>query len=354
LKYPSSLENFDKLKDVTSDGVPPFPFDPILTVLKRRSDDIYILNKLCGILTVFVLELPCTNADDVNRVFSWMTDTINKTESDYVKIVVLTSLQAILKNSEYRVIFGTKKRMLKRLFRCTDLGNCNNDQIIYQALNCIWILTFSSEVKSQLVNNHLVRNLCRFASLSQNRKIIRMSLSIMRNIANEGDNGEVMIGNKITETIKILKGKKVQMEDEDINEDLDELDKLLEPIRNKMGSFERFKQEILSGNLEWTPAHKSDRFWRENIVRFEENDYEILWKLKEIIEHGENTLPVAIACWDLGEFVRNHPRGKKILDDLGCKVQIMKLLNHRDDDVKGEALLALQKLMVLNWEYLSS
>jgi len=324
-------------------------------VLKRRSEDIFILNKLTGILTTFLLELPCTNEDDVSRVLSWMTETINKTEDDYVKVVVLTSLQFLLKKREYRLIFGSKKRLLKRLFRCTDLGNTGNDQVIYQALNCIWVLTFSPEVKVALVNDHLVRNLCRFTSLSRNQKIIRTSLSIMRNIANEGDNGEVMVGSKISETIKMLKGKKVQMDDEDVNEDLDELEKLLEPIKNRMGSYDRFKQEILSGNLEWTsPSHKSDRFWRENVMRFEENEFEIIWKLREIIEHGENPETVSIACWDLGEFVRTHPRGKKILDDLGCKVQIMRLLNHDDDDVKGQALLALQKLMVLNWEYLSS
>eukprot|EP01129_Flabellula_baltica_P005127 TRINITY_DN182_c0_g2_i1.p1 TRINITY_DN182_c0_g2~~TRINITY_DN182_c0_g2_i1.p1 ORF type:complete len:459 (+),score=102.68 TRINITY_DN182_c0_g2_i1:492-1868(+) len=354
LKYPVSLKHFNSLKEVTAEGVPPFPFEPIITVLKRRSEDIFILNKLTGILTILLLELDCTDEEDVKKVFAWMTETMSKTENDYIKVVILSNLQVILKRPDFRVIFGTKRRLVKRLYRCTDVTDHTNEQVLYQALNCLWILTFTPEVRATIVNPHLVRNLCKFAT-SQNQKIVRVTVALMRNIVNEGENGEVMIGNKFGNTIAMLQSKKIQMDDVDIEEDLKQLVIDLEPIRHKMGSFDRFKHEILSGNLEWTsPSHKSERFWRENIIRFDENDYEVIYKLKDIIEHGEDVQTVSIACWDLGEFVRYHPRGKKILEDLGCKVQIMKLLNHTDDNVKGEALLALQKLMVTNWEYLSS
>jgi len=185
-------------------------------------------------------------------------------------------------------------------------------------------------------------------------KISRLSLSILRNILHEGGNGEVMIGSGIMDTLNMLNTKKDQFGDEDMVEDIIYLEKHLDPIMNAMSSFDRFKQEILSDKLDpSSPSHKSERFWRENFARFEEDDNAVLLKLKEIISREEeDPRVVSLACWDIGEFVRFHPRGKVIIEKLECKLPIMVLLNHNSEKVKSEALLALQKLMVTNWEYL--
>lgn len=41
-----------------------------------------------------------------------------------------------------------------------------------------------------------------------------------------------------------------------------------------------------------------------------------------------------------------------IIEQLGGKQLVMQLLAHEDPNVRYEALLAVQKLMVHNWEYL--
>ena len=38
-----------------------------------------------------------------------------------------------------------------------------------------------------------------------------------------------------------------------------------------------------------------------------------------------------------------------VLENLGCKVMVMKMMAHNDPNVRKEALLAVQKLMVHNW-----
>ena len=38
-----------------------------------------------------------------------------------------------------------------------------------------------------------------------------------------------------------------------------------------------------------------------------------------------------------------------ILENLGCKVKVMGMMTHDDPNVRKEALLAVQKLMVHNW-----
>ena len=41
------------------------------------------------------------------------------------------------------------------------------------------------------------------------------------------------------------------------------------------------------------------------------------------------------------------------MQGLGAKVSIMKLMTHQNEEVKKQALLCVQKLMVVNWEYLA-
>lgn len=78
---------------------------------------------------------------------------------------------------------------------------------------------------------------------------------------------------------------------------------------------------------------------------------------------------LSVACYDIGEFVRFHPRGKayvlivslkvfltlfcRIITQIGLKLDIMKLMTHENPEVKKQALFAIQKTMVTNWEYLA-
>jgi len=40
-------------------------------------------------------------------------------------------------------------------------------------------------------------------------------------------------------------------------------------------SFEKYEKEIDSDNLEWGPIH-SEKFWKENVKRFEDKDFLII------------------------------------------------------------------------------
>jgi len=76
--------------------------------------------------------------------------------------------------------------------------------------------------------------------------------------------------------------------------------------------------------------------------------------LAEILNSSTNPLYLSIACYDIGEFVRFHPRGKIVIQNLrDCKSKIMLLMTNADTEVQKQALLCVQKLMVHNWEYLN-
>jgi len=85
----------------------------------------------------------------------------------------------------------------------------------------------------------------------------------------------------------------------------------------------------------------------------EENNFLLIEKLVRVL-HTENLeyklKNQAIACFDLGEFCRNHPFGKKILDKYDCKNKIMELIKSPDSDVKENATVAIQKMLLNNWQ----
>ena len=74
--------------------------------------------------------------------------------------------------------------------------------------------------------------------------------------------------------------------------------------------------------------------------------------LHQILRDSANSAIIAVACFDIGEFVRVHPRGRRVVNDLGIKDTVMKLMLHQDAEVQKHALLCIQKLMVNNWEYI--
>lgn len=58
----------------------------------------------------------------------------------------------------------------------------------------------------------------------------------------------------------------------------------------------------------------------------------------------------AIACYDIGEFVRHYPNGRAIAKRLGAKELVMPLIEHENVDVQSRALQCVSKIMVQNWE----
>jgi V-type H+-transporting ATPase subunit H len=59
----------------------------------------------------------------------------------------------------------------------------------------------------------------------------------------------------------------------------------------------------------------------------------------------------AIACYDIGEFVRYYPNGRAIAKRLGAKDLVMRLIEHENPELQRHALQCVSKIMVQNWEY---
>ena len=62
---------------------------------------------------------------------------------------------------------------------------------------------------------------------------------------------------------------------------------------------------------------------------------------------------LAVACFDIGQIAAAVPRGRAVVDECGGKATTLKLMTHEDEEVRKQALLATQKLLVVGWQYLA-
>eukprot|EP01127_Copromyxa_protea_P000173 TRINITY_DN10165_c0_g1_i1.p1 TRINITY_DN10165_c0_g1~~TRINITY_DN10165_c0_g1_i1.p1 ORF type:complete len:459 (+),score=122.22 TRINITY_DN10165_c0_g1_i1:61-1437(+) len=359
---PDSIRYFAELQDMKAEqGLPELPFGPLLALLERKSDDAYILSKASSILTIFLSKFSTTKSDKVERTLAWFTKKLNERNSDptvhhRVQSKVLENLKEILKNESYRLAF-TKEGGLEPLFKISTYdsqrpmtGKCI--EVLYNALYCIWLLSFNNAVKKFLTRPELVSNLCRLLSVCQEKdKIVRMSLSILKNLLHIQKNNQLMISFDLDRLLRQIKTKPASMADKDVVEDVEILQEALDKVKDELSSFDVYQSEVLGRNLGWSsPTHKSEKFWIENSLKIE--DSEVLPTLKEILEKEQRSEVLCVACWDIGEFVRFHPHGKSIVQKLDIKAPIIKLLTSADTNVRSQALLTLQKVMITNWEYL--
>lgn len=156
-----------------------------------------------------------------------------------------------------------------------------------------------------------------------------------------------MVNVSVPKTLSSL--TKRNFEDSDIADDVKTLYEALDLHIDELSSFDEYRQEVLGGQLEWSPVHTSEKFWKENLAKLEQNNFYILRELVKLLDQS-NSQNLAIACHDLGQFVQFHPRGKKILTDLNAKNKIIELMEWPDDTVKKHALLCTQKIMISNWQ----
>ena len=80
-----------------------------------------------------------------------------------------------------------------------------------------------------------------------------------------------MLQSKVKKIVELM--SQSQIEDPDISEDVDYINKKLDSMVMDVSTFDEYTLEITTNRLSWSPAHKSDKFWRENAQRLNENNF---------------------------------------------------------------------------------
>lgn len=324
---------------------------PFLNLLNRQ--DGFITNMTSRIIA----KIACWShtpmeRSDLHFYLTWLKDQLKMQNNEYIQSVG-RCLQMMLRIDEYRFAFVSVDGISTLL---SVLSGRVNFQIQYQLIFCLWVLTFNPLLAEKMNKFNVILILADILSDSVKEKVTRIILAVFRNLIEKPEDPQVskehciaMVQSKVLKQLAILEQRK--FEDEDLTADVEFLTERLQSSVQDLSSFDEYATEIKSGRLEWSPVHKS-KFWRENAQRLNEKNYELLRILIHLLETSKDPLVLSVASFDIGEYVRHYPRGKTVIEQLGGKQLVMQLLAHEDPNVRYEALLAVQKLMVHNWEYL--
>lgn len=228
-------------------------------------------------------------------------------------------------------------------------------QIYYQAVFCIWLLTFANQqeehsivletITQSLEEAAVPRRLTNVLREVSAEKVVRISLSTLRNILKMSPTlRKEMVGAGLVGALQSLCLRR--WNDEDIRDDLGVLAEALENELASMSNFDVYRAEVLSGALEWTPAHRDEMFWRENVEKLERSQQEVLRCLVRLLHESYDGTVLAVACNDLAQFIKFHPRGRAIAQSLGVKSRLMELMVKGEGDVRRYALNCVQVLMI--------
>jgi V-type H+-transporting ATPase subunit H len=133
--------------------------------------------------------------------------------------------------------------------------------------------------------------------------------------------------------------------------DVSVMHKLLLENYKDMSRWEVYKNEVESGRLQWGSTH-TEAFFKENARMLEgtDGDFHLLKVLIALLSSKDDDV-AAIACYDIGEFVRHYPNGRQIAKRLGAKELVMPLIEHENVELQRHALQCVSKIMVQNWEF---
>lgn len=327
-------------------------FAHFLNLLNRPSG--FIMNMTARI----VAKMACWAKDlmtgnDLQLYLTWLKDQLMDNKNEYVQSVA-RCLQMMLRIDDYRQAFVHLNGISTLV---SVLSGRVNFQIQYQLCFCLWVLTFNPKIAEKLNKFGVIPILADILTDAQKEKVSRIILAVFRNLIEKPEETQVikencisMVQCKVMKQLEFIEQRK--FEDEDIQADIEFLKEKMEASLTDLSSYDEYVTEIHSGRLEWSPVHRSEKFWRENADKLNEKNYELLKMLIHLLETSQDPLILSVACFDLGEYVRHYQRGKHVLEQLRGKMLIMSLLSHEDPNVRYEALLAVQKLMVHNWEYL--
>ncbi|KAK0404328.1 hypothetical protein QR680_017396 [Steinernema hermaphroditum] len=324
-----------------------------LAILQRQ--DSFIINQMSSIFA----KLACygttlMHGEDLKYYFAFLKDELKSPSNEYMNTSA-RCLQMMLRIEEYRSAFVEQDGIASLV---NTLEGKTNFQLQYQLIFALWCITFNGANAAKLVNGRVIHVLGDILSECSKEKVVRIILTTFRNILEKSDDRELvrvaalqMVQCKTLKALELMDAKK--FDDPDMQDDSEYLSEQLHLSVQDLSSFDEYVTELQSGRLHWSPVHKSDKFWKENAHRFNENRFELVKKLIQFLEtDNSDKLVLCVAAHDIGEYVRHYPRGKTVIEQFQGKQAVMRLLSDEDPNVRYHALLAVQKLMVHNWEYL--
>jgi len=321
--------------------------------------------------------------EPLEALISWIVAQLKASTTSGVALTV-PSMNALMDCTESRLLFATNGgiRYLARHLRVngkksssaakkqptSKKENANAPaQLLYELAFCLWTLTYevneSSIVRADFAKDEAVAALCDLVAVAPREKVVRVSLAALRNLAvcevkdgsaaDSNVTGKTFLNDMIAcglmKSIEFMKER--QWTDPDIVADVEDLHSRLVENYKDMSRWEVYVNEVESGQLAWGNTH-TEAFFKENakMIEGKDGDFRLLKVLIALLSSDDEDV-AAIACYDIGEFVRHYPNGRAIAKKLGAKDLVMPLIENDNPELQRHALQCVSKIMVQNWEY---
>eukprot|EP00041_Stephanoeca_diplocostata_P013156 m.227507 g.227507 ORF g.227507 m.227507 type:complete len:481 (+) comp19244_c0_seq1:217-1659(+) len=330
---------------------------PLLRILSTK-DDPYVVHQVNRVLVRLVSDgVEVLPHREQQVYFMWIVNEIKSKEKD-ASLLALESLAKLLRFKPYRRSFYEHGETIEALTHVVQLDPSVNIQAQYLTAYIAWVIAFEPSVASKICfdGSRFAADLADLLTATKKDKVTRMCLGFFVNLLTVPTSDEVrsriaavLVGMKLLTSVQsVLRGSL----DTEAKADAEKLKTLLEDSSEKMSTFDEYANEVTSGRLEWSPVHRSAKFWRENAMRLNDSQHKLLKILVQLLETSNDPQVLAVAAHDIGQYVTSNPRGKSNIEKLKGKEQIMKLMHHDDQSVRYESLIAVQKLMTQNWSSL--
>ncbi|WOL01297.1 putative V-type proton ATPase subunit H [Canna indica] len=157
-------------------------------------------------------------------------------------------------------------------------------QLLYETCLCIWLLSYYDAAADYLATTRVLPKLVEVVKGSTKEKVVRVIILTLRNLLPRAACGAQMIDLGLPQIVQSLKAQA----------------------------------------------------WSD----------EILCVLVTILDTSSDATALAVACYDLFQFIQYHPAGRIIVSNLKVKDRVMKLMNHENAEVTKNALLCIQRLFL--------
>jgi len=222
-------------------------------------------------------------------------------------------------------------------------------QVLYlQGFSLLLVALKSNCIQRKQVAEHV--NLCKtminLVASARTEPVRRMYLQVCECLCDIEQFARLCVMYGLYNTLQRLKDE--NFKDEDIPDILDKLIGVLKPHVRVMSSMERYEEELKTKTLEMGPVH-SEAFWKKNYMKFERNDFQLIKDLTALLD-SLDTETVKVAAFDIGEFARLYPDGRRIVSKFGAKRKLFTILEtSEDEEQRKQVLLATQKILVHSW-----
>ena len=324
-----------------------FPFEPFHKAL--RIGDEFIGIQSSKILTLLICSTPQRDID-IHEFFRWMTFQL-QSQHQHVIDLNIQILDALFHIPVYRKAFWNTSHAIDSLVSILKNAQTKNvgPQKIYELTFAIWLLTFDTDIAKNLDRKcQIIPTLVELAKSALKEKIIRVIIATFRNLIEKAptENMSAMLVAKLLPLCEHLATRK--WTDQEISDDIEFTQTELQQNFQSLTTFEVYASELETGMLQWSPSHTSENFWKENATRLNQDNQQLLRQLTRILSTSTNPVVLAVACHDVGQYVKyNGKDGKRYLQLLGAKQRVMELMTHEDANVKYHALSATQKYFAM-------